>query len=637
MFFLEDAGINTESTETVDSRSTSQPQESKATVVQSDSDVLQQLVTEAVKKVLANQDGTNTDKLSCQNVVSQVVEGLKPSLTAGTSSSLDIVTTGTIENRTDVTTPINKPIPCVYNPTPIAELKKRHIPIVSYMPTRESRVAVKRKCSPDGFKSWLSISCESTEVQTTEIKYKPTTIINSEVRDSNQGYIPTYKSDTLSSNSYEEGSSNEYLLKLKEAYYPKCKKRREEYVPKNVKAPLKTVENLKESTLTRFQSGFDITDELSANVKNVSNVQPSEESIRSCADVEPKFSDEDDGIDENDNDDDGIVQDYDCNASKSNDEHVTQNTSYRHVQRGDSVNGIACTTTEHPSKVSLNDALFEEIRNEKILRDNDVLMHGSATAKEVAKILPSERGKTVRVETDVSVSVDKNAKEYKNRDKIGGKDEKSEDSSDKRQKEKIVSIGKSGSTCHGKGKHKSDSRRESKNWKSSKRHDRDKSRCKEQGKHWDKERSRERSESSSGYRSKREKKDHRESEKHREQRSKNSSEFSRKHEKTKKGKNVDERKRSKLSDKSNDKANEELRVHVKDSEKKGNPTYRSARSSDSIRLNFDDDSESEKDDSPGNFIDDEVVLSASDSDHDVQEECLKIFQVRILRRLHLER
>lgn len=119
MFFLEDAGINTESTETVDSRSTSQPQESKATVVQSDSDVLQQLVTEAVKKVLANQDGTNTDKLSCQNVVSQVVEGLKPSLTAGTSSSLDIVTTGTIENRTDVTTPINKPIPCVYNPTPI--------------------------------------------------------------------------------------------------------------------------------------------------------------------------------------------------------------------------------------------------------------------------------------------------------------------------------------------------------------------------------------------------------------------------------------------------------------------------------------------------------------------------------------
>lgn len=222
---LEDVGITTETTETVENRSTGQVEESKATTGgTSESDVLQQLVTEAVKKVLANRTVPNVDnKFSCQNVVSQVVEGLKPTLTSGSSSTVNNVTTNIVEESTNTSASVNMQ-PCVYNPTPIAELKKRHIPIVSYMPTRKSTVAVKRKSSPDGAKPWLNIGNESAEPQSVEFKYKPS-VITPEARDTMQSYIPTCKSESTSLNSCKDGSSSEYLLKLRETYYPKSKKK----------------------------------------------------------------------------------------------------------------------------------------------------------------------------------------------------------------------------------------------------------------------------------------------------------------------------------------------------------------------------------------------------------------------------
>ncbi|XP_076237746.1 uncharacterized protein LOC143181256 isoform X2 [Calliopsis andreniformis] len=600
-----DAGSTTESTETLESRLVGQPQESKTTAIQSESDVLQQLVTEAVKKVLATQDVTDTEKLSCQNVVSQVVEGLKPTLTSGSSSKLDVVATETAKSGTDETTPLNKPVPCVYNPTPIAELKKRHIPIISYMPTRESRVAVKRKCSPEGIKPWLGISCETPESQTTEVKYKPTTIISSEIRDINQSYIPTCRSDSVSSNSYEEGSSNEYLLKLREAYYPKCKKRREEYVPKKVKAPLKTVENLSESTLARFTSDFDITDEVSPDIKHVSNVQLDKESI------EPKFSDDDDDNAENDNDNRDIIKEYDRTEKKGSDEFVPQSTSCREVKKDNFVNG----------KINSNDELREASWNEKILSDNDVSMEEESITKEISKITRCEKDNAVKIAVDKSVK--KNTKECRNRDKSGSKDRKSHDSSHRSHKERRDSNEKSCSTSRSRSKDKSHSRRENKNSKS-KRHDKDKSRGKEQEQE-SKERSKKRSKEKSESRHKsKDKKSYRKSEKHREHDSKNSSESSRRQEYRKK--KCDENMRRKISDKTDVKTIEESRIQVETSER---ISVDKRKCVESIRANSDDDDDDEDDDHHNTVVDndiDDTILTASDSDHDVQEECLKIFQ-----------
>ena len=592
----EDAAITAEPQEPLESRPTDPPQESKAAVARSDSDVLQQLVTEAVKKVLANREVANTDNFSCQNVVSQVVEGLKPTLASGSSGKLEIVTSNTIDKRTDVSASTNKSVPCVYNPTPIAELKKRHIPIISYMPTRESGVALKRKSSPDGIKPWLGISCESAESQSTEIKYKPTTIINSEVRDTTQSYIPTCKSDSVSSNSYEEGSSNEYLLKLREAYYPKSKKRREEYVPKKVKAPLKTVKSLNDSTLAEFESGLDTVGKVSTDVKHVPNVQSGKELSESCSDFEPKFSDNDE--DDNDSQDnieeDGRdIKDDDC----LNDVQDIGGRSLEADLNDESVNG--------------------KDSDEKTWTKTDV-----SIGEETLQSSQCEGGRAPRVNADKVTN--KNAKEYKSKDKSECKDQRSHDSSYKSYEKRHVSKEKSRSTSHSRSKDKSDSRRESKESRS-KKHGKNKSRDKEQEKYRDKERSKDRN--GNRHKSKRDKRDYRESEKDRDYDSKKSSECSKKQERTRKRK--DERTRSTLRHKS-DENNiiKELYVHMENSEER-NSIDRSASSLESVRSNLDEDGDEENDHHHSNAIDnyiDEVVLSASDSDHDVQEECLKIFQ-----------
>ncbi|XP_076176946.1 uncharacterized protein LOC143151551 [Ptiloglossa arizonensis] len=619
----EDVGVTTETTGTLESRSTGQVQESKATMVQSNSDVLQQLVTEAVKKVLANQEVTNTDNFSCQNVVSQVVEGLKPSLTSGTSGTLEIVAASTGEKRTDVPPPINKPVPCVYNPTPIAELKKRHIPIISYMPTRESRVAVKHKSSPDRVKPWLGIGCESAEPQTTEAKYKPTTIVNSNARDAMQSYIPTCKSDSVSSNSYEDGSSNDYLFKLREPYYPKCKKKREEYVPKKVKAPLKTVKSLNELTLDGFASDFDMVNEVSTDAKSASNVQSSEEPRESSLDFEPKFSDDEE--DENESQD--HTEDYGHDVNKINgdliDEGSTeQNELYRDIKNSDCSND-AQDTRVHSPKENINDeCISKENRDEKVPIDNSsVPAQEKTTTKETSKSLRHEKGKSLEV--DANKAVDKNIKEHKSRSKSKSRDQRSHDTSHKRYKDSRVSNEKSRSTSDSRSKDRSRLRHKTKDSKS-KKHDKDKSRDADQEKHRDKERNRDKN--GNKHKSKRDRRDSRESEKHRERDSKNSSEYSKKLDRIKKRR--DERKRLKLDRKSDDKTNEGIRVQMETSEER-NSTDRSTSPLDSFRSNIDDDACEENDDRYSNIVNndvDDIVSIASDSDHDVQEECLKIFQ-----------
>ncbi|XP_015596846.1 RNA exonuclease 1 homolog [Cephus cinctus] len=278
-------------------------------VAPSNSDMLQKLVSEAVKKVLAHQEVTDSHKIS-DNIVSQVVEELKPSLGGGaltsvTSAAVESTASNIVSTDAIVQPPVTKPAPCVYNPTPIAELKKRHIPVASYMPTRDSKVAVKRKASPEGMKPWLgflrnpSATQDSSStpgyssVKVEEVTYKPTAIVSTSTETPmTQSYVPTIKSDSSSSNSYEDSNSNDYMSKIKEGYYPKSKKRREEYVPKKLKAPLKTVQHLDETALDDFALEFDMIADILTSEKPTINTVASEDSHEYNLDLEPKFSDD---------------------------------------------------------------------------------------------------------------------------------------------------------------------------------------------------------------------------------------------------------------------------------------------------------------------------------------------------------
>ncbi|CAK9825678.1 RNA exonuclease 1 homolog [Anthophora retusa] len=643
----EDAGVTAEASETVENRSTGEVQESKtSTMVTSDSDVLQQLVTEAVKKVLANRDVSDVDKFSCQNVVSQVVEGLKPTLTTGSPGTLDNVATNAVERRIDASASVNKPLPCVYNPTPIAELKKRHIPIVSYMPTRESRVAAKPKCSPDGIKPWLSLGSESTDAQTAEIKYKPTTIINSETRDTMQSYVPTCKTDPPLSNPCKDSGTNEYLLKLREAYYPKCKKRREEYVPKKVKTPLKTVDGLNESVLdTHFETEFNTMDgEVATRAKLTSDIlEPRKVSKDSCTHFEPKFSDDED---EDSNSHDNI-ENYGHDINKIDTACIDRTSSAqkgepcRDTKKLNYSNDPADTDVEFSETASLTNDGFvkEKIHNVGIARctASNTVKHERFTNEENWKSLQYEEEKEKEKEKEkeekeeleeekvVKIpeghkSRNENAKEEKSREKGKNKDHHGT-ASHKRYKDKHDSYEKSRSVSHSRSKSKSHMRHGGKESRDRK-HSRDRSKCKEKEKHGEK--GKDKGKSEDRHKRKTDKKDCDESGKRHEYDSKHSS---KKEGYVKKNRSDGSNKRLKTEHKSDDKLIGKLHGHA-DNRKVRRSTDRFGSSLESVHLNLRDDDDEENDDRYSNIIENDidVVFSTSDSDHDVQEECLKIFQ-----------
>ncbi|XP_012136383.1 uncharacterized protein LOC100879141 isoform X2 [Megachile rotundata] len=629
-----DVGVTAETSEAVESGTAGQVQESKScTMVSSGSDVLQKLVTEAVKKVLANQDATNGDKFSCQNVVSQVVEGLTPTLTSGSSDTLDTVATNTTEKRVDPSTSLTKPVPCVYNPTPIAELKKRHIPIVSYMPTRESRVAVKRKCSPDGTKPWLARGCEAVEPpRTGEIKYKPTVITNSEIRDATHSYVPTYKSESASTYFYNDESSNDYLFKLREPYYPKCKKRREEYVPKKVKAPLKTSDGSNKSALDTFEGSFDTMGEASVHPKSISTIPSSESFQYPRLDVEPKFSDDDDvdnddedggdfgggeDKDEADDENEGKEEDNDGNDRKVN-KIVSENADripvegnevYGNVRRLERLNkGHDAVVDTWPKINVVKERDGDDDKrncNGKISRNSNVSKQEESLREESTKLLASEGKKVAGVNSD---------REHKRRDKSKEKNVKSRDSSHKRYKEKHDSNDTSRSASHSRSKSRSRARHDKEKESKDAKRDRDKSRHKDHKKHKSKEKERERGETRhrTSKRDKREE-DYQESGKRDERESKNRSGSPRRQERVEK-RNC-ESNHSKTNRKSDDRTSGRFRAHT-DHKKRKCSTDRSAS----------DDEDEENSNNRNSIVDVDLTFSTSDSDHDVQEECLKIFQ-----------
>lgn len=265
-----------------------------------DPNSFQELVSEAVKKVLADHEVSETVKIA-ENIVSRVVGELNPP-SVSSKSLKDMI--------------ISKPQSqaCVYNPTPIAELKKRHIPITPYMPTKESRVAAKRKSSPDRFKPWLNLPHDISQglnsgvvgvtagilpnystVKVTEIIYKPTAINNSVVDTTPyvQNYVPTLKLDetTSSPNSYEDGNSSDYLSKVRDEYRPRSKKRREEYVPKKLKAPLKMDDNFVVGDV-RGIGNFDRDKLIEGKFDNYRVIKGDDDEEDNNEDKNPKFSDD---------------------------------------------------------------------------------------------------------------------------------------------------------------------------------------------------------------------------------------------------------------------------------------------------------------------------------------------------------
>ncbi|KYQ53750.1 RNA exonuclease 1 like protein [Trachymyrmex zeteki] len=501
------------------------------------------------------QENKSTDV--SQNIVSQVVEGLKPTLSSSSAVCMHNATP-IIGKHVAMPTPITKPVACVYNPTPIAELKKRHIPVVSYMPTRESRVAAKRKFSPERIKPWLSVVQESSSPQVTpEVIYKPTAIVNTTDQDVLQNYVPTVKSDTSLLNSYDDSNSNDYQPKFKEVYYPKSKKRREEYVPKKIKAPLQTVQQLNNTTtLNQFESDFDMIDEIiTSNHASTSvalgqaKASASEDSQDYCLDIEPRFSD------------DEPMEDM------STDEH---NASVKKSEQTEDVNEKEKENLQHVG-----------IDTDKQTSNKDNKIHSNHYDEKMGDIKSSDRSKQHQ-ESDSKKLSDK-------------RDTAKQDTDKEKEKHK----------SHNKNKEKDKKNNHMPRSSSSRDKDRRKrsSRDSKDSLHGSRERSDSRKH---GHTSpKKDRNDHHKSSRRNKHKSSlnSSSSKSRKHTSSRN----DKKHRSESSRRSSD-----------------SPRKSSKHKESSSERNSSDRSDSFVD-SNHSFIDDEI-LELSDSDHDVQEECLRIFE-----------
>ncbi|XP_057319890.1 RNA exonuclease 1 homolog isoform X1 [Microplitis mediator] len=525
-------------------------------ITTTDSQTIQQLVTEAVTKVLADQNVSNKEQVS-ETIVSKVVEGLKPTLTSKT-----------IGKHIGVPQLISKP-PCVYNPTPISELKKRHIAVPVYMPTRESKVAVKRKTSDDGVKPWLSNLPDSIKTKPTEITYKPTAIntINA-LNDSNKDklsdncYVPTSKSQ--STLNYDNHSNNYGSHKSKkEAYYPKPKKRREEYVPKMVKAPLKSLEQLNDCSIDEFEPEFNMLDEIlisaSSNTHQL-NYNP----MKSYYTIEPKFSDDE-------NEDTG-----------------------GDVNTGNKVNNSTKEVQKTPDKTICNDKKIvvneNDVKNNKLSSELDNELN-------IEDIDNNESRKNCDDKKVVNKTNDERSKERSSHSKSSSNSRSSSSRS------------KSSSSKSDNNKEKNDRKDDKKSTSSSDRH-------RSSSKRSDKSSSKDSKESKqSSSRSKDKSRSHRDREK-----SSSSKENDRHHHKSSRH---DKHESSKSGDKKKSKSNSNSNSSNKSNDDTQN--HKSSEVDKVIDIDSDNDVANNEFDHSG-FINEDELMETSDSDHDVEEECLKIFQ-----------
>ncbi|XP_043477222.1 RNA exonuclease 1 homolog isoform X2 [Leptopilina heterotoma] len=560
-----------------------------------DSDALQKLVTETVKKILATQEVSDTDKIS-ENIVTKVVEELKPTLASASLASSSTVPEPPLTNEelgkhTGVPSSISK---CVYNPTPIAELKKRHIPIASYIPTRESKVSVKRKISPDRSKSLLSFIHGSDNNYSSNELYKPTSIGAVDTA-SIPSYVPTTKSDSSPANSYDDSNSSEYCpRKSKEQYFPKVKKRREEYVPRRIKHPLKTVQQLEESieedTVLEFARKFETIDNLLLEEKT--DIDPTnEEESHDYESLDPKFSDdesEDDNLI-------ALINQVEDLESKVENLEEKENTDIELFDKKEET--TVATSHKSSSKSSRKE-------------------HSSSSSSSKPQSTDTKREKSRSEKSHVSKHDEKKRDEGKSRDKIS----------------------KSGVT---KDKHSSS---KSKERSSSSGGSKDRSKEKDAHREREKDRSSERSKSSKDGKNKdnKDSKDNKESKESKDLKSKSKKDYKSDKEKegsrdSKQDKHKSDKHKTKSKSSSSSSRKDKHKSHKSDekhhsSHKSNSSNHKHSSSSKKLKSKRDkSDDDDDRDfgseiEGMHNSFENEEAMEISDSDHDVEEECFKIFQ-----------
>lgn len=559
---------------------------------------LHELVNAAVKKLLETQEA-NTD-----DIVAQVVEQLKPAIATVPKPStlvahppVEPAVPSAIGKHIGVPSCVTKPAPCVYNPTPIAELKKRHIPV--YMPTRETKVAVKRKSSVDSAKPWPStMRGESTNFKLNEMTYKPTAISSTtQDADSSKTYVPTLRSDNSSSNSYDDGNSNDYVPKAKEGYYPKPKKRREEYVPKKVKAPLKSVQHLEESALDDFEPEFDMIDEILTSSEAGHEIDAIDETTQDLYDIEPKFSE---GEDEEDNDD------------------VKEVEESRRTKLGMIDEGVDAMENEGVAKIEENRTSKSRSKKSSSVKSDRLDDKSSNKDRSRSDAGEKSRGDSAVDESTTDERSEKNNDQEKNRgvssksssrrdgERSEKKDRRAERSHDKSRKDGGESKAKSKNTTSTRDKHRSSS--------SSKTSDRNRSK--------DSHSSDSKRESShrSGKDAPKSHKDKVPSSKSDDGKSRSSKSRHERHSSSSSRSRTDKKRES---SKNLEKHGSRSSSHRSSGSGKKRSSQKESSSEGSL-LETDDHSSSPFE---SNFVDEEL-MQTSDSDHDVEEECLKIFQVR---------
>ncbi|XP_014219554.1 RNA exonuclease 1 homolog isoform X2 [Copidosoma floridanum] len=627
-----------------------------ASVTSANSNVIEQLVSEAVKKVLADQNVTDTE-----NIVNKVVEGLKPNLVSSVLSSTAQSMVQNVKSLESVapslgasTVSTSKSSHCVYNPTPLTDLRKRHIPIAPYELQRESK-AVKRK-SPESDKPWMDVIRNipgMKEHRSHKVRYKPTAISHTHVGKEHSGH-------GYSSSAYavEESYIPEKRRKKKDLYLPKPKKRREEYVPRKPKVPLKLDQSFEDDTFDDdiLIDGSDSNPSAAVNEESQDLAEVDLKSYDDYDDAAITSETKEDEIEE-------VVLDVDIQSSheeKENKElkrqdvdksivsHTDKEKSYKNKEISkykDSKSKSSDKTSQEDSRSSREDS--KPRGDVKSIREDSKSMREDAKYSSKHKDKEDSRS-SKRKEIDSKYSKSKeeskhnkkeeDSKHSKSKDKERGDDKKDRDKGEEkrdRDRDKEKNRDKDKEREREKDKHKHNSKSNDKE-RSSSLKDNDKSREKVKEKRdsrdsrdnschrskKDLKSDREKSSSSKDSREGRDSKDRDRSKHRHDEKSSHKGKSSSSNSKSKSSKysHKSSDSHSSYSSHKSDKSNEKTSVEREFVEKDDS-------SSD---MNYDISDQEEKYNSPEyeefSPMYDEHLLEDSDSDHDVEAECRKIFQ-----------
>ncbi|PNF19437.1 hypothetical protein B7P43_G03609 [Cryptotermes secundus] len=195
-------------------------------------DILQRLVSEAVKKVLQHPEmlagsvSSASENSIPQALVSQVVQELKPSaLQIGGGDPVSEAPAP--RSHRAYLPPAGVPS---YKPTPISELKKRHIPVPytpSPAPRGSSKVQVKRSGPSDDNSTQKKVKCDAKDIRKVEEEYNP----ESDVSVKDVAYNPSSLKYSPPHNGWSGSTKLPSYIPSSIDMLPKCN---DDYVPSPV-------------------------------------------------------------------------------------------------------------------------------------------------------------------------------------------------------------------------------------------------------------------------------------------------------------------------------------------------------------------------------------------------------------------